>query len=159
MLSDTIFLSYSQDLGALSFTDHLALVSWQTNISPPKLKALIWHHFYNLWAFLPQPKFQYPLLSSRQASQRVFLGTLSARPGILFWVMPSTNILFLWACVKSYTHGQLGTFILVGLGIKLSASCLQSRHCTAWATPPVHFALVILEMRPFKIFAQANLKP
>jgi hypothetical protein len=27
-----------------------------------------------------------------------------------------------------------------------SALHLQSRHSTAWATPPVHFALVILEM-------------
>jgi hypothetical protein len=29
---------------------------------------------------------------------------------------------------------------------ELRASCLQSRHFTTWATPLVHFALVILEM-------------
>jgi hypothetical protein len=34
---------------------------------------------------------------------------------------------------------------------------LQSRPSTAWATPPVHFALVILEMGFCKLFAQAGL--
>jgi hypothetical protein len=38
-------------------------------------------------------------------------------------------------------------FILVGLGFELRALSLQSRHSTAWATPLVHFALLILEMR------------
>jgi hypothetical protein len=33
-----------------------------------------------------------------------------------------------------------------GLGFELMASCLQSRCSTSWATHPVHFALVILEM-------------
>jgi hypothetical protein len=34
-------------------------------------------------------------------------------------------------------------FVLVGLGFELRASILQSRHSTAQAMPPVHFALVI----------------
>jgi hypothetical protein len=38
------------------------------------------------------------------------------------------------------------TFCLVGLGFNLRASGSQSRHSTTSATPPVHFALVILEM-------------
>jgi hypothetical protein len=38
------------------------------------------------------------------------------------------------------------SFLLVGLGFELRALHLQSRCSTAWATPPVHFALVILEM-------------
>jgi hypothetical protein len=37
-------------------------------------------------------------------------------------------------------------FFLVGLGFELRASHLQSRHTISWATPPVHFALIILEM-------------
>jgi hypothetical protein len=37
-------------------------------------------------------------------------------------------------------------WFLVGLGLELEASPLQSRHTTAWTMPPVHFALVILEM-------------
>jgi hypothetical protein len=36
-------------------------------------------------------------------------------------------------------------FNLVGMGFELRALSLQSRS-TIWATPPVHFALVILEM-------------
>jgi hypothetical protein len=39
---------------------------------------------------------------------------------------------------------------------KLKASCLQSRlstTCTTWATPPVHFTLVILEMGSHELFA------
>jgi hypothetical protein len=35
---------------------------------------------------------------------------------------------------------------LVGLGFELRALHLQSRSSTAWATPLVHFALVILEI-------------
>jgi hypothetical protein len=38
-------------------------------------------------------------------------------------------------------------FLLVGWGFELRASCLQSRHSTTLAIPPVpHFVLVILEM-------------
>jgi hypothetical protein len=40
----------------------------------------------------------------------------------------------------------VGFFVLMGLGFELRASCLQSRYSTTWATTPVHFALVILEM-------------
>jgi hypothetical protein len=37
-------------------------------------------------------------------------------------------------------------FFLIGLRFEHRASGLQSRSSTAWATPAVHFALVILEM-------------
>jgi hypothetical protein len=37
-------------------------------------------------------------------------------------------------------------FFLVGLGFEFRALHLQRRLSTAWATPPVNFALVILEM-------------
>jgi hypothetical protein len=36
-------------------------------------------------------------------------------------------------------------FSLVGLDFELRALSLQSWHSTAWNTPPVHFALVILD--------------
>jgi hypothetical protein len=39
-------------------------------------------------------------------------------------------------------------FFLMRLGFKLRASGLLGRCSTAWATPPVHFALVLLEMGP-----------
>jgi hypothetical protein len=51
------------------------------------------------------------------------------------WVRPAYVISF-----------SLFFFFLVGLGFEVRASCLQSRHSTAWAIPPVHFALVILEI-------------
>jgi hypothetical protein len=44
-------------------------------------------------------------------------------------------------------------FFLVGLGFELWALRLPSRNSTAWATPPVHFALVILEMGYCGLFA------
>jgi hypothetical protein len=36
---------------------------------------------------------------------------------------------------------------------------LQRRCSTAWATPPVYFALVILEIGSHQLFAQADLEP
>jgi hypothetical protein len=50
---------------------------------------------------------------------------------------------------------EIGLFfvvVVVVLGFELRASGLQSRHCTAWATSPVHFALVILDMESCKLF-------
>jgi hypothetical protein len=43
-------------------------------------------------------------------------------------------------------HSLNALLFLVGLGFELRASHLQSRHPTPWVMPPVHFALVILEM-------------
>jgi hypothetical protein len=45
------------------------------------------------------------------------------------------------------------------LGFELRALHLQSRCLTAWATPPLHFALVILEVESLELFAWAGLKP
>jgi hypothetical protein len=48
-------------------------------------------------------------------------------------------------------------FLLLGreLGFEPRVSLLQSKHSIAWATPRVHFALVILEMGSPKLFAWA----
>jgi hypothetical protein len=35
---------------------------------------------------------------------------------------------------------------------------VPSRHSTAWATPPVHFGLVILETGSLQLFALAGLE-
>jgi hypothetical protein len=48
---------------------------------------------------------------------------------------------------------------LVGPGFELRALLLWSRHSTAWAKPPVCFALVILEKSSHELFVQASLKP
>jgi hypothetical protein len=50
-------------------------------------------------------------------------------------------------------------FLWGGLGFELRASSLQSRHCTAQAMPPVHFALFILEKGSCELFAMSGLKP
>jgi hypothetical protein len=42
---------------------------------------------------------------------------------------------------------------LVGLEFELRASCLQSSHFTTWATLPVHFDLVVLEISVLKIIS------
>jgi hypothetical protein len=39
------------------------------------------------------------------------------------------------------------TDVFCGTGIWTQGFALASRHSTAWVTPPVHFALVILEIR------------
>jgi hypothetical protein len=44
-------------------------------------------------------------------------------------------------------------------GLNSGLCTLQSRCCTAWATPPVHFSLIILEMESHKLFAQAGPEP
>jgi hypothetical protein len=43
-------------------------------------------------------------------------------------------------------YSTLNIFVGRGLGFECRVSFLQSRRCTSWATHPVHFALVILEM-------------
>jgi hypothetical protein len=53
------------------------------------------------------------------------------KPHIEFVEFVEHSVLFCLCC------------FLVRLWFKLRASCLQNRHFTAWATPPVHFALVI----------------
>jgi hypothetical protein len=47
----------------------------------------------------------------------------------------------------------------VGLRFELRTSGLQRRPSSTWATPPVHFALVILEMGSRELFAHAGLEP
>jgi hypothetical protein len=44
-------------------------------------------------------------------------------------------------------YNQLGYLFLMGLGFEIRALHLQSKHSTALAIPPIHFILVILEMR------------
>jgi hypothetical protein len=39
----------------------------------------------------------------------------------------------------------------VGLEFEVRALCLQNRHSTTWVRPPVHFALVILEIGSHKL--------
>jgi hypothetical protein len=46
---------------------------------------------------------------------------------------------------------------LVGLEFELRTLHLQSRLSTAWATPPGHFAVDILEMGSLELFPQAGL--
>jgi hypothetical protein len=52
-------------------------------------------------------------------------------------------------------------FFLVGLGFELRALQVQSRYSALHLnhTPPVHFALVILEMWLHELFAWAGLDP
>jgi hypothetical protein len=49
-------------------------------------------------------------------------------------------------------------FFFVGPGFKFKALYLQNRRSTPWATPPVHFVLVILEMVSRELFAWAGLR-
>jgi hypothetical protein len=47
-------------------------------------------------------------------------------------------------------------FLLVGLEFELRALRLRSWRSTTWAKPSVHFALLILEMRPCELFFEAG---
>jgi hypothetical protein len=80
----------------------------------------------------------------------------SLRWGSLCPGWPGTTILLIStshiAGITGVTHCiQLFSFF-VGPGFELRALYLQSR-CFTWATTPVHFALVILEMGSWEIFA------
>jgi hypothetical protein len=44
-----------------------------------------------------------------------------------------------------------------GTGVWLQASHLEMRYSTSWATLPVHFALLILEIGSNELFAQLAL--
>jgi hypothetical protein len=80
-------------------------------------------------------------------------------------------MLFAWNCFSLFTCAILKAdrvhmiqqfvylFILMGLGFEVRVLCLQSRHSAAWATFPVHFALVILEMGSQELFTWAGLEP
>jgi hypothetical protein len=57
------------------------------------------------------------------------------------------------------TGSLIFLLLLMELGFELRALCLQSRYSITWATPPVHFALVILEMESCELFALASLEP
>jgi hypothetical protein len=47
----------------------------------------------------------------------------------------------------------------VTMGFKFRPSCLQSRSSTTWATPPVHFALVIFgDGGSHKLFVWADIE-
>jgi hypothetical protein len=46
---------------------------------------------------------------------------------------------------------------LVGLGLGVMVSCLQSRNSSAWATPPVHFCSSYYGDQVHKLFAWAGL--
>jgi hypothetical protein len=49
-------------------------------------------------------------------------------------------------------------FFLSGTGVWNQGLHLQSRHCTAWVTPPIHFALVISEMGSLALSAWTGFK-
>jgi hypothetical protein len=54
-----------------------------------------------------------------------------------------------WHCMLWNVH----FLFLVWLEFELKTSHSQSRHSTAWGTPPVCIALVVLEMGSCKLFA------
>jgi hypothetical protein len=56
----------------------------------------------------------------------------------------------------SCLHTRSGTFRVVWPQM---VSCLQCRHSITWAMPPVHFAVVILEMGFCALFPQAGFEP
>jgi hypothetical protein len=77
---------------------------------------------------------------------------LSVQEGVLRqWVIPALRLrtcgwLHSHTAVRAAFFSLSFCFCFEGLGFELRASRLQSRCCTTWATPPVHFALVLLEM-------------
>jgi hypothetical protein len=57
---------------------------------------------------------------------------------------------------ENYTYNEQSFFLFLGLVFELRVSHLQSRLSTTWATPPVHFVLLILEMGSCEQFAQTG---
>jgi hypothetical protein len=48
---------------------------------------------------------------------------------------------------------------IFGRGWEFRSWLLQSRCSNTWATPPIHFSLVSLEMGSHELFARAGLEP
>jgi hypothetical protein len=69
-------------------------------------------------------------------------------PGLKFAIfLPQPHrMLGLQACAFTPSFFFLSFFFLVGLEFGLRASFLQSRFSITWVTPPVHCAVIILEM-------------
>jgi hypothetical protein len=72
-------------------------------------------------------------------------------------------VLLIWAVLNFFAKHFKANFLFlsffsVGLGFEFRTSHLQSRHSTAWVTPPGLFALDILKVRSHEIFSQAGLK-
>jgi hypothetical protein len=85
------------------------------------------------------------------------LSVLFLSSNLLYYLFVSHN-LELWNSLGS-CHVECGIsahawfiylfiylLFLVRLGFELRVLCLHSSLCSIWATPPDHFALVILEM-------------
>jgi hypothetical protein len=60
---------------------------------------------------------------------------------------------------KIFIYWRNISFFLVGLEFELRVLSWQSRCFSAWAAPPVHFVLVVLEMESFELSTQADLDP
>jgi hypothetical protein len=60
--------------------------------------------------------------------------------------------------VGEWVHLLKFFLFFVGLTFEFRVLSLQSRHSISWATPSVHFTLVILEMGSHKLFAQVGLE-
>jgi hypothetical protein len=58
-----------------------------------------------------------------------------------------------------YLTQSFGAFFFGRTGFELWAFSLQVRCSTAWTRPPVHFALVILEMESWELLAWVGFKP
>jgi hypothetical protein len=72
---------------------------------------------------------------------------------IFFSIVTHYIFYLIFYCIA---FGTFFFFFFFGGRTGNGALCLQSRHSTAW--PPVRFALVILEMGSYELFACAGLK-
>jgi hypothetical protein len=70
-----------------------------------------------------------------------------------------SSVHFIFGFFVFYSFSFWVFLVVVGPRFGLRALCLQSRHSTTWATAPVHFALIIVDMRFHELFFQAVLKP
>jgi hypothetical protein len=90
------------------------------------------------WALLSRP---------HTASLHQFYSTLILKYSVCEANMPYPGFFFFFFCETGIWTSELRAFHL------------QSRHFAAWATPPVHFALVILQMElGGSVFAWAGLE-
>jgi hypothetical protein len=79
----------------------------------------------------------------------------------LFMLLKATIFCFWWTVWLSSVFPIFIYLFKLLLGLRVWTQVYihsQIRHSTTWTTPPVHFALVILEMEPPELFAWADLK-
>jgi hypothetical protein len=149
------FLDWCLNSAGLTHTWRLVLAAYAV--------CLLWLFW---WQVITKQIHQHPKIKQNSKQKRgTVLAQVTGRPRVgLAWrqagfeTQMASQTPFLkppsFICV-----GYILFVFLVVMGFELRALHRQNKHSTAWATLPVYFTLVNLEMGSHKLYAQAGFEP